>query len=737
MSYDLIITEKPSAANKIATALADGKAIRETKNKVAYYNITHKNKDIVVVSAVGHLYSLAEKEKTFKYPRFDIEWKPSSEVNKLAVFSKKYLTVIKQLAKDADSFTVATDYDVEGEVIGLNIVRYACKQKDASRMKFSTLTRPDLIKSYEKRSKTLDWGQAYAGETRHMLDWYYGINLSRALTLAIKSVGRYKTMSAGRVQGPTLKIIVDKEKEIIAFKAEPYWQLQLLGILKGKDLEAFHEKDKFQDEKEAKNILAKTKGKEAKVADVSKNEFEQAPPAPFDLTTLQTEAYRSLGISPKDALATAQELYLAGLISYPRTSSQQLPAKLGFAKILTELKKQSFYKELAEELLAKKELKPNNGKKKDPAHPAIYPTGQISRIDGYKAKIYDLIVRRFLATFAEPARRETINIKIDVNKEIFIAKGTRTVKKGWHEFYGSHVKLKEVEMPDAKKGDKVDVKEINKLDKETTPPKRYTPASIIKELEKRNLGTKATRSEIVESLYRRGYIDGKAIQATEFGMETSDVLEKYSPEILDEELTRHFEEAMEVIRGKKLDEAPVLDEAKKELIKLLKNFKKNEKKIGKELIGSYQKTMDKENTIGNCPNCDGNLKVTYSKKTKKRFIACDNYPKCTTTFSIPQRGMVRPANKICEKCNLPKLSIQIGSRKQDVCLNPECPDKEITDEKTKQEIEKLENGTEKKKCPKCGGNLVLRTSVYGKFLGCSNYPKCRHTEKLENNNNNK
>ena len=733
MTYELIITEKPSAANKIATALADGKAIKESKNAVHYYKITHQNKDIIVACAVGHLYTLAEKDKSFKYPSFDIEWKPTSDVNKASSFSKKYLTVIKQLAKDAKTYTIATDYDIEGEVIGLNVLRYACKQKDAARMKFSTLTKPDLLKSYEKRSKTLDWGQAYAGETRHLLDWYYGINLSRALTLAIKTSGRYKTMSSGRVQGPALKIIVDKEKEILAFKAEPYWQLQLLGRLKDKDIEAFHEKDKFTDEKEALQVLQKTKGREAKVLQVDKTQFEKEAPFPFDLTTLQIEAYRSLGISPKDTLATAQELYLAGLISYPRTSSQQLPPEIDYVKIFSELKRQAYYKELIEKLLAKKELKPNNGKKTDPAHPAIYPTGQITRIDGYKAKIYDLIMRRFMATFAEPALRETINIKIDVNSEIFIAKGTRTIKKGWHEFYGPHVKLKELELPDAKQGDKVEVKEINKLDKETTPPKRYTPASIIKELEKRNLGTKATRSEIIESLYKRGYIDDKSIQATKLGIQTVEVLGKYCPEILDEELTRHFEDEMETVRERKIEEAPVVEEAKKELTKILKHFKQNEKKIGKELITAYQETIDKESTIGKCPNCEGNLRVIYSKKTKKRFVACDNYPKCKTTYSLPQKGIVRSAESMCEKCNLPKITIQFGARKQAVCLNPACPDKQITDEKARKESENIQNGTVEKKCPKCGKNLVLRTSVYGKFYGCSGYPKCRHTEKIENN----
>ncbi|HYD02713.1 MAG TPA: toprim domain-containing protein, partial [Alphaproteobacteria bacterium] len=183
MAYELIITEKPNAAEKIAQALADTKPIKELYQGVPYYKLTHNGKPIVVGCAVGHLYTIAEKEKSFKYPSFKLEWKATSEVDP-ENFTKKYVAALKKIAKDATEFTVATDYDIEGEVIGLNVVRYICKRKDANRMKFSTLTKPDLVESYNKKSKSLDWGQAYAGEARHFLDWMYGINLSRALMLA-------------------------------------------------------------------------------------------------------------------------------------------------------------------------------------------------------------------------------------------------------------------------------------------------------------------------------------------------------------------------------------------------------------------------------------------------------------------------------------------------------------------------------------------------------------------------
>ncbi|HLD00563.1 MAG TPA: DNA topoisomerase I, partial [Candidatus Nanoarchaeia archaeon] len=491
---ELIITEKPSSAKKIAEALADGKPIQKKSQQSSYYEITHNKKPLLVTSAVGHLYTLVESNKQgWTYPVFDIEWQPSYKTSKELKYVKNYIDTIALLAKKADEFTVACDYDVEGEVIGFNVVRYACKQKDANRMKFSTLTKGDLVDSYNTKMKHLDWGQAYAGETRHKLDWFYGINLSRALSASVKAVGSFKVMSAGRVQGPALKLLVDREREIQQFKPEPFWQIRLDGDYKTNYIEAWHQADKIFDLKKVDKIMAVVSGaQEAVVTKVERSQRQQPPPNPFNLTTLQTEAYALFKLTPKDTLAIAQTLYLAGITSYPRTSSQILDPKLGFQKILADLSKQSAYKELCTALLKLKTLKPNNGKKTDPAHPAIYPTGLAPKeLKSREQKIYDLIVKRFMATFGDAAVRETMEVSLDVKKEIFVTKGTRTVKENWHVLYKPYVRLEEVSLPEMKEKEVVTIKKIEKLDKETQPPKRFNQSSIIKELEKRNLGTKA------------------------------------------------------------------------------------------------------------------------------------------------------------------------------------------------------------------------------------------------------
>jgi DNA topoisomerase-1 len=733
MGYSLIITEKPNAAKKISDALAEGKAVKKNAQGVPYYEITHKGQDIMIVSAVGHIFGLSAKKdvSSSEYPVFDIEWVPSYQVSKGSSYTKKYLALIKKFAKDADSYVVATDYDIEGEVIGLNVVRFACKQKDAERMKFSTLTKQDLIDSFQQRSKTLDWGQANAGETRHMMDWFFGINLSRALTNAIKATGRFKLMSTGRVQGPALKLIVEKEKEIQKFVPEPFSQIELIGTVKKKKVTAYHKEDKIFDKTRAQEIFDKCKdAKQAIVESVKRNQFQTQPPFPFDLTSLQMEANKCLKISPKETLQIAQELYTGGYTSYPRTSSQQLPPSVGYQKILKALQRNSSYAEDAKILLGKPSLKPNNGKKTDPAHPAIYPTGLIPDFKNKKQeKVYDLIVRRFLSTFGEPATRETLTVTINCNDEPFVTKGTTTKEKGWFTFYRNYVMLKEEELPPLAEKDNVNVSKVNKLDKETTPPKRYTQATIIKALEKANLGTKATRAAIIDTLYNRKYVEGKSITATEIGMRTEEILEKYSPKIVDPELTRHFEEEMEEIREKKKTKDIVLSEAKDQIKEILTHFDKHLKEIGTELLSATDETRFNQSYIGKCVKCKtGNLVIRKGKYGQ--FVACDNYPDCKTAYALP-KGKVTATEDIEPKSGLPIIEVQRPrSSPRRVCLDPNYPLEENDEDQEK--IKQAEKEKEGKPCPKCGeGKLVVRKSHYGTFIGCSKYPDCKYVEQVK------
>lgn len=671
----LIITEKPSAMEHIAKALAEDKPVKEKgAGKAYYYVLQHKGKTVYVGCAVGHLYNLKETEgKGWTYPVFKVEWVESHKLNKSSAYTKQYLDTLQKLIKQSDDFYNGCDYDLEGETIFNVILEKAIQKSDAKRMKFSTMTKDELKSSFENALSHIDNNMAEAGKTRHVVDYYFGINLSRALTLAIKHASnRFKIMSSGRVQGPALKILAEREKEIQAFQPEPYWEIEALGTFSSS-----HEKQPFFNATEAKKIHNKIKKeKDALVKAVKKTEFLQPAPHPFDLTSLQLEAYRCLKIAPKTTLEIAQSLYTNAYISYPRTSSHQLPAILNLKKILQDLSKQDTYAALCKELL-KTELKPNNGKKTDPAHPAIHPTGvQPEGLNKQEADIYDLIVRRTLATFAQPAKRETLTINLLIKEEPFAAQGTRTTEKAWHTYYGRFAKFKETELPEVKEGQKIPIEKISLLDKETQPPRRYTPASIIKELEKKSLGTKSTRASIIESLYQRNYTRDNSIAVTTLGMKTVETLDKYCPEILDVQMTRVLEKEMEAIRKGKKTKEHVIQHAKRNLKKILTHFKENEIDIGKALTQSYEETQKQESIIGKCNLCEGDLRIMYSRKNSSYFIACSSYPRCKNTFSAPKNSLPKPTTESCEECKFPLvLIIRKGRRPFKYCINKTCPAK--------------------------------------------------------------
>ncbi|NOR84628.1 DNA topoisomerase I [archaeon] len=672
MSYNLIIAEKPSAAKKIADALSNGGAQTTRVGQVSYHTLKRNGKNVVVACAVGHLYGVTAISKAWTYPIFDIEWLATHKIDKHADYTKKYLDVIKKLAKGADSFVIATDLDIEGETIAYNILKYACKQNDAKRMKFSTLTKKELENSYDNALPHILFGLAEAGSTRHVLDFYFGINVSRALTLAVRHAGKYKLLTAGRVQGPALNFLAKREKEISIFKPVPYFELESHT----KYFIAQYKKGAFSKKEDAQLIFDKCKDKNGVILKTERKKYNNKPPTPFNLTDLQVEAHKLFGIKPSETQKISQKLYEQAAMSYPRTSSQKLPVALDFKTILTKLKSNITYDALATKVLAGS-LIPNEGKKTDDAHPAIHPTGERPKdLTDRERKIYDLIVKRFFAVFGTPAVRESMAITLSIVDEEFIAKGSRTVEKNWFELYEPYVRLDEVSLPDLTEGDSIDIKKLAFLSKETKPPNRYNQASIIRELEKRGLGTKATRAEIVGNLYKRGYLKEDRIEVTPLGLKVVETLEKYCPEIISEELTRKFEGEMEQIEKSKLKGKIVLDDAEKELTTILEKFKKNEGDIGQSLLDSAFKAQEEENILGKCPKCEkGNLRMMKSR-TGSRFVGCTSYPDCKNIYPLPRMGSIQKTGNVCEKCNTPFVKvINKGRKPWLLCIDPKCPTK--------------------------------------------------------------
>jgi DNA topoisomerase-1 len=684
--YTLIITEKPDAAQRIASALdAQGKAKKMEDNGVPYY-VAKRDKEIVVAPALGHLYTIvAERRGRNYYPVFSFKWVPRHVAEKGAQQTRRWLETISKLSKEADMFIDACDYDIEGSIIGYCLLKYVCNNKEriSKRMKYSTLTKEELQKSYDEALPHLDFALIEAGRTRHEVDWLYGINLSRALTIAAREwSGKYTTLSTGRVQGPTLRFLVAREKTIRCFVPTPYWSIKAEAEIAGSIFDARYEKRIIETKIEANTIVDAYKGKNGEAENIDVKKFQQMPPTPFDLGTLQSEAYSLFGYTPMRTSNIAQRLYLDALISYPRTSSQKLPPAIDYKAILKNLNKVPEYKKLAAELLAKTELKPNEGKKEDPAHPAIYPTGKLPErvLDTSERNVWDLIVRRFMAVFGEPAIRQSIKVCINVNGHRFYLRGRQTLKEGWLRLYGPYVRSEEVLLPKIEEGQAINIKKVILEDKFTKPPPRYNPGSLLKKMEEAEIGTKATRAAIIQTLYDRKYARDERIVVTDLGFEVVEVLKKYCPAVVSKKLTKELEEKMNKIQTNGEKRENVLLEAVEILKPVAEELKNKEKIIGEQLSNAIKKARLEERTIGICPICNtGKLMIIYSKRTGKRFVGCTNYFKglCKASFPLPQKGTVKPLGKNCHRCGWPTVQVRMqGRHSWTLCFNPKCPLKE-------------------------------------------------------------
>jgi DNA topoisomerase I len=677
MGTTLIIAEKPSVALRVAIALGNNTQKRINLNGVGYYEMEGPNGKMYVAAAVGHIFTIAQTGEKHGYPVLDVHWAASYEVNKTAYYTKKYLDVFKELGARSDNYINACDFDIEGTVIGTNIIKFigGGAEKKAKRMKFSTTTIPDIKNAFENLMP-LDISNFNAGEARHMLDWLWGINLSRALSSAIATTKFKRPLSIGRVQGPTLAMLARRELEIQKFVSKPYWDVFILI----KEVEFANAKGDIFEKLDAEKVLANTESniKNALVEDVEETEQLVRPYPPFDLTSLQLEASRVLRLDPSITLSTAQTLYERGYTSYPRTSSQKLPPTLGLPKIIGELAKNPKYEHHAKILIEEKRFRPNEGIKSDEAHPAIYPTGVIPKdLTDVEGKLYDLIVRRFIACFAAYAKVARMKVIIKIAEEKYIANGVRIIERGWFEFY-TFSTMKDKPLPELKKGQNVDVSKAYMHELQTQPPKRYGKAALIAELEKRMLGTKATRAAIIDALFKREYIEGSSIKVTDFGMSVFKALDENANMIVNEETTKRLDEDMEMISANKKSEDEVIKEGKDMLLEALKIFDQNKEKIGKEMEKGL---VDSEVKLGTCLKDGGDL-IMRRSKLGKQFVACANYPKCINTYSVPQNALIVPTGNTCEHCHTPIIKvIRKGKGVFEMDLDPDCVTKAKRKEK--------------------------------------------------------
>jgi len=368
------------------------------------------------------------------------------------------------------------------------------------------------------------------------------------------------------------------------------------------------------------------------------------------------------------------------LISYPRTSSQRLPPSIDLKGILRGLREQKEYAGFASRLLEKPSLNPRQGKKDDPAHPAIHPTGmkpgKLTKVD---SKIYDLICRRFMASLGKPATREATRATVDVEGHVFYLKGSSLVEGGWTEIYGPYFRDKGVVLPPLKIGRKIKLRKVEAPRRLTRASPRFNPGSLLALMENEGIGTKATRSDTIDTMFKRGYVKGKEIGVTDLGFTVVESLERIVPEILSVEMTRKLEGDIAGIRNGETSGETVVQKTIGILEPALSEFKANEAIIGAEIDGALLRATQKGNILGPCPICGtGEIQVITSKQTGKRFAGCTNYFQgtCDASYPLPQKGKIRATGNKCSECGAPRIRVLRSRRRPwDLCINIDCPSK--------------------------------------------------------------
>lgn len=748
--FALVICEKPAAAQKIAQALGSSslkkistyEACDKKTTRLSspfFYATDKKGQHFVICYALGHLYGLVDAGGNRSlYPVFNIKWMPLSKKNSGTNFNalsekiEKIIKTISMLSKKASIFIHACDYDQEGEVIGYNILEFACNKKyeKSLRAKFSTLTDDEIRCSFDNLLKPIT-RLADAGKSRHMVDFIYGVNLSRALTQSLKNSNGdkiYHNLTIGRVQGPTLAFVVDKEIEIRSHVPVQYWTITGKFEKDGYIIDAYFYPQKLDSLSKATMVVDVCKNQDGVVTEIKTQKVTLRPPYPFNIGDLQKEAYRIFKFSPSYTLSIAEKLYISAMISYPRTSSQKLPSSINYSKIISDLSRINFpsyftgnsngnsdnnnsYGDITRRLMSKEHLSANEGSKSDPAHPAIYPTGQRpkGKLEDVEFKLFDLITKRFFATFGEPSiTQQTIITILVKGGYIFKAEGKNILYEGWMYFYKPYANTSNFEMPYIlsilQKGDTLKNVDVILTEKLTQPPARFNPSSLLEKMEKEKIGTKATRSEIINTLFKRNYITNTVaspkeketndlvlstgIKPTDLGFEVIQSMRKYVPNIVSIDLTRSMEEELDKIESGEIKSEFVLNHSKNKLKEAMVILKENQKEIGTQITSAVKTTnavVTAKNkppvTLGACPLCKGgNLIVKKSNKTKKRFAGCSLYSSdnCSAIAPLPQKGTIKSTGKTCTMCRWPIIQSKYSQHEKylwQFCINMRCPSK--------------------------------------------------------------
>ncbi|WP_441699161.1 type I DNA topoisomerase [Helicobacter pylori] len=670
------------------------------------------DKNYEVIASKGHVRDLSKFALGIKID--ETGFTPNYVVDK---DHKELVKQIIELSKKASTTYIATDEDREGEAIGYHV---ACliggKLESYPRIVFHEITQNAILNAL-KTPRQIDMSKVNAQQARRFLDRIVGFKLSSLISSKIT-----KGLSAGRVQSAALKLVIDREREIKAFKPLTYFTLdayfeshleaQLISY-KGNKLKA----QELIDEQKAQEIKNELEKESYTISSIIKKSKKSPTPPPFMTSTLQQSASSLLGFSPTKTMSIAQKLYegvatpqgVMGVITYMRTDS------LNIAKEALEEARNKILKDYGKDYLpSKAKVYSSKNKNAQEAHEAIRPTSIVLEPNALKdylkpeeLKLYTLIYKRFLASQMQDALFESQSVVVACEKGEFKANGRKLLFDGYYKILGNDDKDKL--LPNLKENDPIKLEKLESNTHVTEPPAHYSEASLIKVLESLGIGRPSTYAPTISLLQNRDYIkvEKKQISALESSFKVMEILEKHFEEIVDSKFSASLEEELDNIAQNKADYQQVLKDFYYPFMDKIEAGKKN-------IIS--QKVHEK--TGQSCPKCGGELVKKNSRYGE--FIACNNYPKCKY---VKQTENANDGFKqeLCEKCG--GEMVQKFSRNGAflACNNyPEC--KNTKSLKNTPNANKIIEGV---KCPECGGDIALKRSKKGSFYGCNNYPKCR------------
>jgi DNA topoisomerase-1 len=717
----LIVSEKENAARRIAEILSDGSASAERSGGINVYQWGGTR----VIGLSGHVVGVDFPEEYSDWNEVDPSALIEAEIVKTPT-REDIVNTLQRFAERADRVTIATDYDREGELIGKEAHELIREVDDAvpiDRVRFSSITEREVTEAFDSPDG-IDFDLAAAGEARQIIDLMWGAALTRYLSLAAKQYGD-DFISVGRVQSPTLKLIVDREREIEAFDPDDYWELFAELARNGDAFEAqYYYLD--EDDNEAERVWAEADAEAAyevleatpaaTVTDVERRTRTDRPPAPFN-TTQFIRAAGAVGFSAKRAMSIAEDLYTAGYITYPRTDNTVYPADLDPAELLAMFADTREFGEDAAGLLDG-DLTPTRGDEETTDHPPIHPTFDVPNkadLSDAEWRVYELVVRRFFATVADPAVWEHLRVVVDAGGLSLKANGKRLAEPGYHAVY-PYFSTDENYVPDVSEGEELAVEDTRKEAKQTQPPRRYGQSRLIETMESLGLGTKSTRHNTIDKLYDRGYIEDNPPRPTQLARGVVEAAEEYADQVVTETMTAELEADMAAITNGEKTLEDVTGESREMLTTVFEALEGAEDAIGEHI----REALKQDKALGPCPDCGERLLIRDSRYGSF-FVGCDGYPDCEYTLPLPNRGEPQVLSDTCEEHDLHHVKMLAGRS----TFTHGCPQCQV-DEADEEEDRVI--GA----CPDCGetqdGELAIKRVRSGsRLVGCTRYPDCEYS----------